>query len=47
MTAAKRLSFWFGVAGVSVLANFGASLLAAKVPSKGLASFVSFTHKAG
>lgn len=41
---ARRLSFWLGVAGVSILANFGLELTAARFPSLGLAKFASFTH---
>lgn len=43
--AGRRLSFWLGVAGVSILANFGAELVAARWPQLGLAQFVAFTHK--
>jgi hypothetical protein len=43
--AGRRLTFWLGVAGVSLLANFGAELAAAKFPQLGLARFVAFTHK--
>lgn len=39
-----RTAFWIAVAGVSILSNFGIELLARKVPSLGLARFVSFTH---
>lgn len=41
----KKAAFWGAVAGVSILANFGLELLAAKVPALGLQRFVSFTHK--
>jgi hypothetical protein len=40
----RRLRFWLGVAGVSILANFGIELLNARVPSIGLAKFTDFTH---
>ena len=43
--AGRRLSFWMGVAGVSILANFGLELLADRVPSLGLTKFVAYTHK--
>lgn len=43
--AGKKLAFWGAVAGVSILANFGLELLAAKWPNAGLGRFVSFTHK--
>ena len=43
--AGRRLSFWAAVAGVSLLANFGAELLSAKYPQLGLARFVAFTHR--
>jgi hypothetical protein len=39
------VTFWLGVAGVSILANFGIELLSAKVPQLGLARFVAFTHR--
>lgn len=42
--AGRRASFWLAVAGVSILANFGLELLAAKVPHLGLARFTAFTH---
>ncbi len=41
----RRLAFWFGVAGVSILANFGAELVATRWPQLGLSQFVAFTHK--
>jgi len=41
----QRAAFWGAVAGVSVLANFGAELVAEKWPQLGLRRFVSFTHK--
>jgi hypothetical protein len=41
---ARRASFWFAVAGVSVLSNFGLELLARKVPIPGLQQFVAFVH---
>jgi hypothetical protein len=41
---ARRATFWAGVAGVSILANFGLSLAATKYPQLGLAKFTSFTH---
>lgn len=44
---ARRLSFWLGVAGVSILANFGLELVSTKLPSLGLAQFTSFTHGNG
>lgn len=40
----RRGFFWLGVGLVSVLANFGAELVAAKYPQLGLARFVAFTH---
>jgi len=43
--AAKRTSFSLAVAGVSLLANFGAELVATRWPQLGLARFVAFTHK--
>lgn len=41
----RRVAFWFAVAGVSVLANFGAEVLSERFPQLGLARFVAFTHK--
>ncbi len=41
----RRLSFWAAVAGVSILANFGAEVVANRWPQLGLARFVAFTHK--
>lgn len=41
----RRLSFWLGVAGVSILANFGLEVLSERVPQLGLAQFTAFTHK--
>jgi hypothetical protein len=41
----RRLGFWFAVAGVSILANFGLEVLAERVPQLGLARFTAFTHK--
>lgn len=41
----RRLTFWLGVAGVSILANFGLEVAAAKFPQLGLARFVAFTHR--
>lgn len=43
--AGRRVSFWVAVAGVSILANFGAELASAKWPNLGLARFVAFTHR--
>jgi hypothetical protein len=41
----RRLGFWLGVAGVSILANFGLELVSQRYPQAGLARFVAFTHK--
>jgi len=41
----RRLSFWFAVGGVSILANFALELASHKFPQLGLASFTAFTHK--
>ena len=43
---AKRLTFWAGVAGVSILAQFGLQLLSDKVPQLGLARFTTYTQGA-
>lgn len=45
--AGKRLAFWGAVAGVSVISHFALEVLADKVPSLGLAKFVSYTHRGG
>lgn len=42
---AKRLTFWLGVAGVSILANFGLEVVNDKFPQLGFARFTAFTHK--
>lgn len=41
----KRLSFWLGVAGVSIAANFLLEVAAQRFPQLGLAEFVAYTHK--
>jgi hypothetical protein len=41
----RRVSFWLAVGGVSLLANFGAELVAERWPQLGLARFVAYTHK--
>lgn len=41
---ARRLSFWLGVAGVSILANFTLEVAAQRYPQLGLAKFTNFTH---
>jgi hypothetical protein len=43
--AGRKLSFWLGVAGVSLLANYAAEMAANHANSPGLARFVAFTHK--
>jgi hypothetical protein len=43
--AGRRLTFWLGVAGVSILANFGLEVAAARFPQLGLARFTAFAHK--
>lgn len=43
---ARRLTFWLGVAGVSILANFGLELAAARLGGSGLTGFAAFTHGA-
>jgi hypothetical protein len=40
----RRLAFWFAVAGVSILANFGMELLAERGPV-GFRQFVAYTHR--
>lgn len=42
---ARRLSFWFAVAGVSVLANFGLEALTASAKVPGLARFTAYAHR--
>lgn len=41
----RRLSFWFAVAGVSIVANFGLEVISERFPQLGLARFTAFTHK--
>lgn len=41
----KKLAFWLGVAGVSVLANFGVELLADHASNPGLQAFVKYMHR--
>lgn len=41
----RRTSFWFAVAGVSIMANFGLEVVANRWPQLGLAKFTAFTHK--
>lgn len=41
----RRLSFWGGVAVVSILANFGLEVVATRFPQLGLAGFTAWTHK--
>lgn len=41
----KRTAFWFAVAGVSILAQFGAELVSDKFPALGLQKFVAYSHK--
>lgn len=41
----RRLSFWLGVAGVSILANFALELAADRIPSLGLTRLAVYTHK--
>lgn len=42
--AGRRLSFWFAVAGVSILANYGLEVATNKFPQLGLARFTAITH---
>ena len=41
----RRLSFWFAVAGVSVLANFALEALTERASVPGLARFTAYTHR--
>ncbi|MGI8685119.1 MAG: hypothetical protein ACR2MO_08555 [Acidimicrobiales bacterium] len=41
----RRVSFWFAVAGVSVIANFALEVLNDRFPQVGLARFTSYAHK--
>lgn len=41
----RRLSFWFAVAGVSILANFGLEVLSDKAGIPGLARFTAYSHR--
>jgi hypothetical protein len=40
----NRFAFWMGVAGVSILANFGLEVAANRFPQLGLAKFTNYTH---
>lgn len=44
LTASRRLAFWLAVAGVSVLANFGAEVVGLRFGQPGFQRFLSFTH---
>jgi len=41
----RKFAFWLGVAGVSILANFGLELLSDRVPSLGLQQLTAYTHR--
>jgi len=41
----RRTAFWLGVAGVSILAQFGLEVVADKFPQLGLARFTAYTHR--
>lgn len=41
----KRLTFWGGVFGMSILANFVLELVSDRVSIPGLAKFTAYTHK--
>ncbi len=43
--AARRLSFWLAVGGVSILSNFTLELVADRFPQLGLARFAAYTHR--
>lgn len=43
----RKASFWVAVALVSVVANYGATALANKSSSPGLARFVAYAHSSG
>lgn len=43
----RKVSFWAAVAAVSVLANYGLSVIAAKAGSPGLSRFTAVTHSSG
>jgi hypothetical protein len=45
MLAGRKIAFWFGVAGVAVLANFMVELAADHVPSAGFQQLIAFTHR--
>ena len=40
----RKTAFWLTVGGVSLLANFGLELAAAKLPFQGLKRFAAFVH---
>lgn len=41
----RRLAFWAGIGGVSIMSNFLLEVVATRWPQSGLARFVAFTHK--
>ena len=41
----RRESFWFAVAGVSILAQFGLEVISDRVPQLGLRKFTAYSHK--
>lgn len=41
----RKAAFWLTVAGVSILANFGLELAAAKIPNAGLRRLANFVHR--
>lgn len=41
----RKVSFWFAVAGVAVLANYGLEVAADRFPNLGLARFTAYAHK--
>lgn len=45
MLVGKKIAFWFAVAGVAVLANFGVELLSDQLQIPGLQDLVAYTHR--
>lgn len=44
---ARRISYLFGVAGISLLTAFTAETYAARYPNSGFARFMSIAHSGG
>lgn len=45
MRKGRRVAFWLGVAGVSVLANYAVEAIAQQFPNSAAAPFAALLHK--